>query len=245
MESNNSNNGLITKIWGPHMWVSLHSICAGYPINPTDRDKQNYKMFFEQMGNVLPCKYCRDSYLKFIMEEPTILNDVSLKDRQSIMKWGYDIHNKVNNKLGVTYNVSFDDVVKKYETYRAKCTSTVSGCIMPLHSKKKCYIESDKKECPIIEYNDIYYKYAQYINFDEKNFYFWNIDKQDEVKWLNRNRYCYVIIKWMREHGIPSLKNGLPTKLELKLLLCLSTNLSKDELAQMNINIQNELYKQK
>ena len=28
----NINNGLITKIWGPVVWESLHCIAFGYPI---------------------------------------------------------------------------------------------------------------------------------------------------------------------------------------------------------------------
>ena len=41
----NKNNGLITKIWGPAMWESIHCIAFGYPIEPTEEQKQNYKNY--------------------------------------------------------------------------------------------------------------------------------------------------------------------------------------------------------
>ena len=37
---NSANNGLLTKIWGPHLWKSLHCIAFGYPSNPTDDEKK-------------------------------------------------------------------------------------------------------------------------------------------------------------------------------------------------------------
>ena len=33
----------------------------------------------------------------------------------------YNLYEKVNNKLKVNYNVSYDDVVERYESYRSKC----------------------------------------------------------------------------------------------------------------------------
>ena len=49
-EEDNSNNGLISKIWGPGLWIGLHSISFGYPINPSEEQKKNYKQFFELVG---------------------------------------------------------------------------------------------------------------------------------------------------------------------------------------------------
>jgi hypothetical protein len=47
----NKNNGLITKIWGPAMWESLHCIAFGYPVEPTDEQRQNYKDFFTSLSD--------------------------------------------------------------------------------------------------------------------------------------------------------------------------------------------------
>ena len=32
-------NGLITKIWGPHFWETLHCVSFGYPLEPTEEQK--------------------------------------------------------------------------------------------------------------------------------------------------------------------------------------------------------------
>ena len=120
-DNSNVNNGLITKIWGPPLWTSLHCITFGYPIEPTPEQKINYKIFLEKVGDVLPCKFCRDSYKKFINEPDTLLDDNALKNRGSLTKWLYDLHNKVNNKLGFTYGVTYESIVNRYEKFRAKC----------------------------------------------------------------------------------------------------------------------------
>src|SRR5579872_3793999 len=37
-----SNNGLITSIWGPPEWESFHSFTFGFPIKPTEEQKLDY-----------------------------------------------------------------------------------------------------------------------------------------------------------------------------------------------------------
>lgn len=245
-----ANNGLITKIWGPPLWTSLHCISFGYPIEPSDEHKKNYKDFFANLGNVLPCRYCRESYLEFIKEEGSILNDEVMENRETFTKWFYNLHNKVNKKLGMDYGITYEDVKKKYESYRAKCTpvvdSSIKGCIMPLDKKQHCYQEAAKKDCPIIDYDSgkMFKKLADMRKISSKNYYFWNIIennngniKRDEI-WDLRNKYCTKIVNYMREHSISSIEKsgkyqGLPTKLELRLMLALSTNLSKDEILEI------------
>jgi len=242
----NINNGLITKIWGPSLWIGLHCITFGYPINPTDEQKENYKIFFEKVGDVLPCKHCRESYKIFIKEQDTDI-DNALENRDSLTKWLYDIHNKVNEKLGVDYGLTYDMVQKKYESYRAKCVEKkANGCVVPLYNKKKCYQEIKKKDCPIINYEIAYLfiDYAVKRKLNYKYFSFLNKDlKNNKKKWDKRNKYCDIIISYMRENNIPSIEKngkyeGLPTILEIQLILAMSTNLPKNEL----INI---LYKLK
>ena len=151
-----SDNGMITKIWGPAGWLFLHCITFGYPntINPNNPDhlakKNDYYNFFYYLGKVLPCKYCRDSYHKFMNILP--LHD-KLNNRHDICKWLYDIHNMVNNKLDITNIPTFNNIQKQYESYRAKCTNDKNtegfnnnniapvGCINSANGlKSKCNI---------------------------------------------------------------------------------------------------------
>ena len=123
----NVDNGMMTKVWGPAGWLLMHCIAYGYPyaINPDNPDhitkKEDYYKFFYYLGRVFPCKYCRESYQKFLKELPLI---DKLNTRRDLCKWVYDIHNKVNDKLGVPDNErpTFEEVDAKYEAFRAKCT---------------------------------------------------------------------------------------------------------------------------
>ena len=64
----NSDNGMMTYVWGPPMWFTLHTISFNYPVNPTDLDKKHYYKYFKYLGKILPCKYCRENYKKNIEE---------------------------------------------------------------------------------------------------------------------------------------------------------------------------------
>lgn len=244
----NSNNGLITKIWGPGLWLGMHSISFGYPLYPSIEQKNNYKNFFTLMGDVLPCKYCRESYKHFISTEPTILNDSVMENRETLTRWLYNIHERVNQKLGVDYKVSYEDIVNKYEVYRAKCTNNIAattGCTMPLGDKKTSYFVASIKESPIIdiELANKCVNYAKERNLDPKEFNFLNFYKANpNIKphdtkcdmWCKRNKECTLIKENMRINGIPSIEEhgkykGLPTIDELKLLLRLTSTLEKED----------------
>ena len=158
----NVDNGMMTKVWGPAGWLLLHCVTFGYPytINPDNLDhaykKDHYKSFFNMVGHVLPCKYCRESYIEFSKETPI---DNFLDTRDNLCRWLYIIHNKVNNKLGVGQDCipTFKEVQEFYEKFRAKCKKTSDaerisnkekGCIKPADgTPKKCVIN-------VVKYND-------------------------------------------------------------------------------------------
>jgi len=244
----NKNNGLITKIWGPSMWESLHSIAFGYPIEPTCEQKKNYKDFFTNLMNVLPCKFCRDSYKEFItIEEDTILRDEDLASRKTITKWIYKIHNRVNKKLGVNYNLTYDDFVRKYESYRAKCIPNEKGCNMPLNLKADSFNMGSIKHAPVItkKHFDSFKKYAEIrgVKFDDRMKQILDIDDRYNKAWQMRDKKCRQIIDKMRCMGIPSVeKDGkyynLPTVEELNLISLMSTNICCDELDKIIVNLE-------
>lgn len=152
----NVDNGMMTKVWGPPGWLFLHCVSFGYPYainhsNPAHKNKKlHYGEFFNNVGNILPCKYCRESYIDFIKENPVENN---LDTREQLCKWLYDIHNKVNHKLGVPdcKIPSFEEVKVEYEKFRAKCKKTdnderennmAKGCVTPADgTKKRCVVK--------------------------------------------------------------------------------------------------------
>ena len=45
----NSNDGMLTTVWGPGMWHYLHTMSFNYPNNPTIKDKHHYRDFVLQL----------------------------------------------------------------------------------------------------------------------------------------------------------------------------------------------------
>lgn len=251
---NNQNNGLITKIWGPPLWKALHSISFGYPIEPSDKQKEEYKRFFTLIGDTLPCRYCRDSYKEFISTDNTILNESVMKNRDTLSRWLYDIHNRVNKKLDVTYDITYEKIKKDYESYRAKCNKTIKakGCLTPLNLKAESYKNASMKDCPIIQKHIVekFIDHAiqrgiheKYIKMCKKL----NPDNKQSKLWEMRNKICANIINKMRIKGIESIivdKNNNETlsDYELKLVLLYSTNLPNTKLQELSNNIKSDNY---
>ncbi len=256
----NSNNGLITKIWGPGGWSFMHSISFGYPIKPSNEQKKQYKQFFMSVGDVLPCSYCRDSYKKFISTGITELTDDVMENRESLTKWLYYLHEAVNNKLEVDYGVTYEDVCKRYESFRAVCGSPddtkAIGCLMPLDKKAQSYKVASNIDCPIISPNIAkeFINYARLRGIDEEEIsliYKLECNVQSKNRnvdvWCLRNKECREIIFNMRNEGIPSLEPkdsewaGLPTIDELKLMMRLSSNLSNNKLSSLICKLQSSI----
>jgi hypothetical protein len=85
------------NIWGAHLWKALHMISLGYPNEPNEEQKKNYKTFFENFYKVIPCSICSNNYKNNLKELP-ITND-TMKNQQNLVKWIIDIHNIVNKEL--------------------------------------------------------------------------------------------------------------------------------------------------
>lgn len=147
----NVDNGLMTRLWGPSGWLFLHCITFGYPykIDPTNQEhlakQDDYYRFFYYLGKVLPCKYCRNSYDEFFATNSPIRH---MGSREELSKWLYDVHNLVNDKLGVPAceRPSFEEIKERYESFRAACKPLTDkertdkagkGCIAPASGKPK------------------------------------------------------------------------------------------------------------
>jgi len=132
------DNGLLPGIWGPPTWESLHATTFGYPVYPTQIDKIRYKLYFRGLGYVLPCGTCRESYIQLITTNGnTALTDNVFDNRRSLTFWLYNLHNAINEKINVKHNITYEEVVKKYETNRATCKN--QKCIKTPSVTQKTY----------------------------------------------------------------------------------------------------------
>lgn len=120
-----------TNRWGPSMWTSIHAICFNYPKEPSPADKARYRKYFQSLSDILPCKYCRDSFKQFLKEIPM---EPYLGDREGMIYWSYRIHDRVNRKLEKR-SIPFEAYVRTYEDMRAKCSKrdgTHGTCLEPM-----------------------------------------------------------------------------------------------------------------
>ena len=136
----NSKDGMLTSVWGPSLWHSLHTISFNYPTNPTPEQKKRYLSFFKSLRYVLPCKYCRDNYLKNLKRVPLTMK--TMKNRKTLSKWLYLLHEEINNMLGKKSGLTYDDVRNRYEMFRARCIDESNGA---KKVKRKLSKKSKKK----------------------------------------------------------------------------------------------------
>lgn len=84
--------------WGPHLWKSIHYIALGFPVKPSATDKANYKAFFMNLPEVLPCFSCAQNYKRHLGEIPPI--DDFMESSNRLFEWTWRLHNVVNKDLG-------------------------------------------------------------------------------------------------------------------------------------------------
>ncbi len=145
----NSGDGMLTSVWGPPLWHTLHTISFNYPVKPTSQDKENYLQYFKSLGTVLPCRYCRENYKENLKKNP--LKKKVFKNRETLSRWVYDLHELVNKNLGKKSGLKYEDIRDRYEHFRARClannetkvkkTKKEKGCTKPLYGvKSKCVL---------------------------------------------------------------------------------------------------------
>ena len=105
-------------IWGLHGWKFMHYITLSYPEKPTEKEKEDIKLFFNSVGRVLPCYLCRVNYEKHLNNSP--LNDTVISCEKNLSKWLVDIHNEVNNIHG-KHKYTMDEFYEEYLGKKNNC----------------------------------------------------------------------------------------------------------------------------
>lgn len=147
-----SNNGMLTTVWGPSMWHTLHAISFNYPVNPSNKEKQHYRNYILSLKHILPCGKCRKNFSKNLKTLPLTMS--SMKSRDTFSKYIYELHEVVNGMLGKHSGLTYDDVRERYEHFRSRCTISLGvktrkhkkyiedGCTEPLIGEKsKCILK--------------------------------------------------------------------------------------------------------
>jgi hypothetical protein len=90
-----------TWIWGPPKWKFLHTLS----FSPEAQDHaEEIALFLQCLGYVLPCVFCRESYVTYGQQLQQLMNNMSLTiiiQSSQLSLWMYKLHEMVNDKLNV------------------------------------------------------------------------------------------------------------------------------------------------
>lgn len=152
-----SNDGMLTTVWGPPMWHYLHTMSFNYPVKPTSQDKKKYRDTILNLQYTLPCGKCRNNLKKNFRSLPLTIKH--MKNRATFSRYVYDLHEKVNDMLKKKSGLSYEMVRERYEHFRSRCAQSPSkktkkkifkskskpkekGCTEPLTGEKsKCILQ--------------------------------------------------------------------------------------------------------
>jgi hypothetical protein len=162
---------MLTTVWGPGMWHSLHTISFNYPVNPTCEEKRKYQSYILSLQHVLPCGKCRKNLVKNFKKLP--LKWSNMESRATFSLYIYKLHELINKMLNKKSGLSYEDVRERYEHFRSRCVKSLDelkkeslikrkqnktrknkidekGCTEPLYGEKsKCviHIVPQSKKC--------------------------------------------------------------------------------------------------
>jgi hypothetical protein len=88
----------MAKIWGPMGWLTLHSIAAAYPDEPTQHDKNRTSNFLELFTDTITCRFCKDHFYRMHMLYRS-QNPNYLDSKQNFFMFTLRAHNEVNRSL--------------------------------------------------------------------------------------------------------------------------------------------------
>jgi hypothetical protein len=97
------------ELWGNHCWKCIHYVTLNYPDNPSEADKYNYLQYFSSLSDVLPCNTCKLNLKRHLQQLP--INMDVLSSKESLVKWGIDMHNLVNSEIDKPI-ISYDQALK-------------------------------------------------------------------------------------------------------------------------------------
>ena len=85
-----------------------------------------------------------------------------MKNRDTLSRWLYDLHNHINKQLGKSISLTYEEVRDRYEAFRSRCSlqetkktksKKEKGCLEPVAGiKTKCILRivPKNKKCDTI-----------------------------------------------------------------------------------------------
>lgn len=140
----NSNDGMLTTVWGPGIWHFLHTMSFNYPVHPTDDDKRHYREFVLNLKNTLPCGKCRKNMRKNLRALPLLQKHMA--SRAAFSKYIYDLHEHINRMLKKESGLTYEMVRERYEHFRARCAIPIQKMHISAGRKTRKHLAKPKTE---------------------------------------------------------------------------------------------------
>ena len=102
-------------VWGPHYWFFLHTVSMIYPHHPNAVTKKKYYEFIQNLPIFIPVESMSSEFSKLIDQYPVT---PYLDNRESLIRWIWFIHNKINQKLEKPTISLSEFHVKYYDAYK-------------------------------------------------------------------------------------------------------------------------------
>ena len=109
-EDYNSNDGMLTTVWGPSQWHFLHTMSFNYPVEPTKADKKHYLDYIYSLRYTLPCGKCRANLHKNLKKLPLKMSHMA--SRETFSRYVYDLHELINKMLDNKILINNEQFIK-------------------------------------------------------------------------------------------------------------------------------------
>lgn len=105
------------EIWGPNYWFFIHCTAMSYPNFPNSVTKKKFYEFFQNLPLFIPVEDMAAKFTRILDEFPV---QPYLDNRESLIKWTWFIHNKINKELEKP-QITLDEFYKTfYEKFKSK-----------------------------------------------------------------------------------------------------------------------------
>ena len=116
-------------------WDLCHLVSFAYPEQPTTAQREQTARFYESLSSVLPCEECKTDYASLLRQFP--VRDY-LDSRDRLSRWCYDLHNRVNVKLGKPITVSYEQARARYSRFSPEAAQCQQQLVECKSTKKRC-----------------------------------------------------------------------------------------------------------
>jgi len=99
-----------TKIWGPLGWMTLHSVSAIYPENPSSADKLILEEFISCFRETIACPYCKSHFTDMLNRYKSSHPDWN-SSRHKLFLFVCRAHNTVNRRLDKPIYKTIDECI--------------------------------------------------------------------------------------------------------------------------------------